>query len=68
MIDIDEQEKEQVLPKYTSNNALRAIQLMVECIKTSSNLPTKYVMSLQSSGTILKSTQEHSKEQQTLDS
>jgi hypothetical protein len=57
----------QVQPQYTSNDALRAIQVLIECTETTDNLPTKYIRSLESLETVFKGIREQSKEQQTLD-
>jgi hypothetical protein len=59
--------KEQVQPQYTSNNALRAIQVLIECTKTIDNLLIKYIRSLESLETVFKGIREQLKEQQTLD-
>ena len=48
----------QVQPQYTSNNALRAIQVLIKCAKTTDNLPTKYIRSLESLETIFKGIRE----------
>ena len=57
----------QVQPQYTSNDALRAIQVLIECAETTENLPTKYIRSLESLETVFKGIREQLKEQQTLD-
>jgi hypothetical protein len=48
----------QVQPQYTSNDALRAIQVLIKCTKTTDNLPTKYIRSLESLETIFKGIRE----------
>jgi hypothetical protein len=67
-LDDNEEDGGQVQPQYTSKDALRAIQVLIECTETTDNLPTKYIRSLESLETVFKGLEIQSREQQTLDS
>ena len=53
----EEENNEQVLPQYTPKDALKAIQVLIECAETTDNLPAKYIRSLESLKTVYKNIQ-----------
>ncbi len=63
----EEEENEDLQPQYTPKDALKAIQVLVECTETTENLPTKYIRSLENLEAIFKGLQIQSREQSTLD-
>jgi hypothetical protein len=64
----EEEDTEVLQPQYTPKDALRAIQVLVECAETTENLPSKYIRSLENLEAIYKRIQVQSREQSTLDS
>jgi hypothetical protein len=49
-----EEADEQVQPQHTSKDALRAIQVLIECAETTENLPSKYIRCLEKLETVYK--------------